>query len=236
MGKKNILLLGVAIIAIGLFVIPSTMSMFVGQHQWYSVRTADSQYDLCQRCHPAEVGEWKANLARGGAHAAYGTANTGCFCHQVNNTKLATFGFNATTTGFTFEVFNESGDINSTAASWEGEWRSNDTQHAAITIDCADCHYNATAQLSKNDSAHKKLYDESVIAGNANTACMACHTMVGLNITMDRNYGGLVINASHTIATNGSYVWAVNVSVNNTARQNSTYWFAPNNTTSVLVE
>jgi hypothetical protein len=32
MDRKSTVLLGVAIVAIGLFIIPSTMSMFVGQH------------------------------------------------------------------------------------------------------------------------------------------------------------------------------------------------------------
>jgi len=35
MKGKNMILLSVAVLAIGLFVLPQTMAMFVGQHQWF---------------------------------------------------------------------------------------------------------------------------------------------------------------------------------------------------------
>ena len=229
MGKKNVLLLGVAIVAIGLFVIPSTMSMFVGQHQWYSVKTPAQQYQLCERCHQAEVGEWTANS---GAHSTYALTGEGCFCHQINETQIAGFGINTSVIGdFGFEIFNESGGINSSNASWLTAWRTQDTPHAAITIGCTDCHVNATAQLANNDSAHKQFQEQatSSAGATANTACMACHTMVGLDITMERNYGGLIIYANHTVDA-GIYNWTVDVSINST-RTNTSTVYAPNSST-----
>ena len=214
MGKKNILLLGIAIVAIGLFVIPSTMSMFVGQHSWYSVRTPAQQYDLCERCHQAEVGEWMSNT---GAHATYRDqySTSGCFCHQVNETQIEGYGIDITNiSAIGFEIFNESGNIGDTDDTWGSEWRTQATPHAAITIACTSCHLNATAQLANDDSAHKAFQDEAVASGNANTACMACHTMIGLNITMERNSGGLIIYGNHTINETGVYLWDVNVSIN----------------------
>ena len=237
MDKKNILILGFAIVAIGLFVIPSTMSMFVGQHRWYSVRTVDDQYDLCERCHAAEVGEWKANT---GAHNAYrveGTVNgtdPGCFCHQINETRLEDYGFTGITE-FNFEIFNESGNISNESTTWSDGWRTNATPHAAITIACVDCHYNATAQLSNEHSAHKQFQNVAVNATladgvkNTNTACLACHTMVGLNITMERVWSGIDISANHTNYTAGN-AWDLTVTINGTKRTNNSTWWAPNGT------
>ena len=90
MKGKNMILLAVAVLAIGLFVLPQTMAMFVGQHTWFSVKTADSQYVMCQKCHVNEVAEWRANT---GAHANYSAdLGGGCFCHQINETALAAYG------------------------------------------------------------------------------------------------------------------------------------------------
>ena len=210
MDRKSTLLLGVAIVAIGLFIIPSTMSMFVGQHRWYSVRTTDAQYDMCQRCHTAEVGEWKANT---GAHAAYQAANPGigCFCHQINESSLGEWGFNTSKVdSYGFVIFNESGSITDTPGTWA--WRNTSTPHAAVTIECVSCHYNATAQLSQDHSAHKEFFEQANAStyGTNNTACMACHTMIGLNITMTRIGSGLDVSATHE----SDYSWTVNVTTN----------------------
>lgn len=234
MDKKSILILGFAIVAIGLFIIPSTMSMFLGQHRFYSVRTANSQYEMCQRCHFAEVGEWQANT---GAHAAYRAwmiedtgVDPGCFCHQVNESALSGFGIDTTEiSNFGYEIFNESGQLNTSKDSWtwtnNTSWRTTDTPHAAITIDCVSCHTNATSQLDNTNEAHRPFFEQSRNTslnpvGNNNTACMACHTMVGLNITMERIEGGLFINANHT----EDYNWTISVTLNNTRTNDSRYW------------
>lgn len=233
--KTNFILLGIAIAAIGVFMIPSTLSMFMGQHRWYSVTSASSQYELCERCHIAEVGEWKANTGAHKAYRAWTVSETGtdpgCFCHQVNQTRLTNFGFNTSLmTQFNFEVFNENGKLNSSRESWNWtngtSWRTQNTPHAAVTIECVDCHYNASAQLNKSNEAHKSFYLQAKNTtlnpyGSNNTACMACHTMVGLNITMSRIRSGIILNATH----NPDYTWTVNVTTNTTEMtSNSTYY------------
>ena len=234
MDKKSIFILGFAIVAIGLFIIPSTMSMFMGSHRWYTVTSASGQYDMCERCHFAEVGEWKANT---GAHSAYSAVmsvdgrDPGCFCHQINATALEEFGINRTAIdNFGYEIFNESGDLNTSIQDdWNESWRTKSTPHAAITIECISCHTNASAQLNNENEAHKPFFDQSrnSSVGSNNTACMACHTMIGLNITMDRVEGGLFINANHT----DDYNWTINVTTNNTRTSESQYW--PANETNV---
>ncbi len=237
MKGNQIILLAFAVIAIGLFVLPNTMSMFVGQHRWFSVRTASQQYDMCERCHFAEVGEWKANT---GAHAAYkayytstagGGHDPGCFCHQVNLTRLTDFYINTTNvSSYGYVFFNQSGNVNNTPSSWANAWRNKTTPHAATTIFCVDCHVNATAQLTNTNEAHNDFFlqTRNVSLNPAvtnNTPCMACHTMVGLNVTMNRLHGGLIINATHS----ANYTWTVNVTLNTTRTTNSSYW-PPNST------
>jgi hypothetical protein len=234
---KSIILLGFAVVAIGIFIIPSTLSMFVGQHQWFSVRTAENQYDLCERCHAAEVGEWQANRARGGAHSSYlnegSSEDPGCFCHQVNDSRLSEYGIDTSNIdAFNFEIFNESGSLDGSAAEFANAWRTNNTPHAAITIACVDCHLNASSQLNNTNEAHKTFFNASLNVAAAsddiseNTACLACHTMVGLNITMERIESGITIVANHTNYT--SEGWDLDISINRTDRtSNSTYW-APN--------
>jgi len=230
MDKKSLLILGFAIVAIGLFIIPSTMSMFMGQHRWFTVTDAEGQYDMCERCHVAEVGEWRANT---GAHSAYMDENgedPGCFCHQINASALESYGINRTEiNNFNYEIFNGTGQLNrSDKEEWNASWRTTKTPHAALTIDCISCHANASDQLLNPDEAHGPFFEQARNStlnpvGNNNTACMACHTMIGLNITMERIEGGLFINANHTT----DYNWTINVTLNNTRTNQSQYW-APN--------
>ena len=223
MKGKNMILLSFAVLAIGLFVLPQTMAMFVGQHTWFSVRTSVGQKELCIRCHEGEVAEWETNYAKHGAHSQYyQDTGTHCFCHQINASELNADWKLADVDQHGFIHWNESGDVLN-KSTWS--FRTNDTPHAALVVLCTDCHRNASAQLNNSNSAHKVFYDETLNQPdtNNNTACMACHTMVGLNITMERIKSGIEIVANHTGYTYPT--WTVNASINTTNRTiNSTYW------------
>ena len=217
MKGKNMILLSVAVIAIGLFVLPQTMAMFVGQHTWFSVRTSESQYELCEKCHVNDVAEWRANT---GAHATYNADHPGCFCHQINETALQEFGLTRAMApgayGKNFEHWNNTGNVTGPGTDWY--WRSNNTPHAAVIIDCVDCHYTEMEQINNPDSAHYAFWNQTKGSDNTdnNTACMACHTHTHLNITWTR-IEGLIIDANHTDATaTGADAWDVTVDVDDT--------------------
>ena len=219
MKGKYILLLSCSILAIGLFVLPSAVSMFVGQHTWYSVKNPDDMEELCAKCHQPEVDEWNMNLAQGGAHATFDTnyaGTSGCsICHQVNETILETdYGLNITSLkGYNFEDFTQEGLTNTSAsADFQGKWRSQATPHAAIKVDCGDCHYNATVQLESSTSAHSDFYNQSTGASTDSSACIGCHTMTNINITWYK-FGGLNINASINTTTE---TWDIDVTTNTT--------------------
>jgi len=68
LGNKTLVLV-IAVLAVGLFVLPSALSLFAGQHTFVRGATVD-----CAKCHQAEAGE----LSAGVAHAD----RTCGFCHQ----------------------------------------------------------------------------------------------------------------------------------------------------------
>ncbi|MBA1342486.1 MAG: hypothetical protein C5S52_02690 [ANME-2 cluster archaeon] len=225
MKGKNMILLSVAVLAIGLFVLPQTMAMFVGQHTWFSVRTAENEYDMCEKCHINEVAEWNANNDEGGAHSRYvAEYGEGCFCHQINTTRLEEYHLtdaNSNISEFGFEIWSEMDTLND-SANWA--WRPTTTPHAAVIVDCVDCHYNESQQIANTNSAHYAFWNQTKNAENTdnNTACMACHTHTHLNITWVR-LSGINIVANHTDATALPYdAWDINVTINETLDYNTT--------------
>ena len=353
--KKGIFLLGFAVLAIGIFVLPSTMSMFVGQHNWYSVQTESQRDTVCKRCHLAEYQEFEANQ---GAHKTFKDdqqLGAGCvMCHSVNVTALEDWGINVTSlsneanatgtftftdnvtdgelvnitisgTTYTFE-FNDTGGsaitsgyiavnisdlLNTTAAAnlsvaingntstdtdvtatnptnvtvlltadtagavgnnigtttnctnatwsastlrggfvskmehfnpsgldaddYSAAWRTTSSPHAAITVDCVDCHWNASQQLLNDNEAHTAFYQSTINGSdpftangstgisNPSAACIACHTHTSLNITFVRAIG-MNITANHTTGDWNMSTFEVNSSVyNTTSNFNETY-------------
>jgi len=56
-------LLAVAVVATGIFALPSTVSLFRGQHSWYEL-SADGNNVPCEKCHAGICDE----MASTGAH------------------------------------------------------------------------------------------------------------------------------------------------------------------------
>jgi len=76
-GNKTLVLV-VAVLAVGLFVMPSALSLFAGQHTFIGPTDVN-----CAKCHGAETGELQA-----------GTVHTGMACSACHQTNKA--GFNKT--------------------------------------------------------------------------------------------------------------------------------------------
>jgi len=161
LGNKTLVLVA-AVLAVGLFVMPSALSLFAGQHTFVSGATVD-----CAKCHGAEASELTAGGPHGGANPMP-CEN----CHQ------------------------------SLAAGYD-----NQTEHAAISPQCIVCHGaysanaggNVTKELLSDAEAHMEFYqgaDEAGLEQGANEACIACHTMIGTNITWQRATT-LVFTAGH---------------------------------------
>jgi hypothetical protein len=195
--KKKTVLLGVAVLVIGLIIMPNTISMFKNQHTWQQT----SQI-VCTSCHAdikAEL-ESSSNYHHNATLLGVATTEDACkYCHQT-------------------EFGNDTGSHGNW--SWES---SQSAVHAAFSVECLDCHggsavnddpaavdiadeFNATSI-----EAHKPLYDNasaSNILEGANEACIACHTGIniqdggyfiynyGLNITANETSGSWIVTFS----------------------------------------
>ena len=194
MNTNKIALLAIAVVAIGIFALPSTVSLFSGQHSWYGLDDSGSQVP-CMKCHGDIDDEMTDDL--NGVHTTL--ASPGCDCHRVSGTGVA--------------------DGDGTGDSEPGT-----TSHAAETIACMICHeydtrtgenypfaggfnttkayagtgvpgtdqYNYSWDDGVNDSlsgiraAHNDFITESIksdLMTDSNEACIACHTRIGVNIT-----------------------------------------------------
>lgn len=182
----------IAIIGIGLFILPSTLSMFAGQHSWY----APSERGIpCDKCHFLERDEL---MGSGGPHSP----NSGLTTYNSSANYNGTPGFVG---GLVFwggddpndrcygchqvgANFPASSPLNATNTSWGDR---NDTVHAAVVIYCVDCHSWVDDALNESLSAHQEFYyglntTEGLLKGG-NSACIGCHTSVGVNISWTRN-------------------------------------------------
>mgnify|MGYP000200478961 FL=1 len=203
--------MGIAVVAVGLFALPSTVSLFSGQHTWYALD--DSNLMPCKKCH-ADVYEelcasgfhkWDGGNFSQGGDSGDTPSDFACYgCHRAN----ASITYAAVGT--------------SAAAVTPGK-----QAHAASTVACMLCHqYNASQAVSDDTSAgtgsnasalsgffaggfsdpytgtgpynytgggstgehaaHQRFIETAINwtkMEDANEACIACHTHVPVNIT-----------------------------------------------------
>ncbi|MDD5473031.1 MAG: hypothetical protein PHU34_02665 [Candidatus Methanoperedens sp.] len=203
--NNKILLLAIAVISVGLFAMPSTLSLFAGQHTFYN----GSQVN-CNKCHQDIYNEM---TSAGVSTAHRTTALQACQgCHLTGN--ISQVPFNATS--------NMSWYNNSIAG--------NPNAHAAITLECVACHQGVPAEFNNTAEAHVPFYlnssytintsaglnavNQTVIQLNgANTACVGCHTHIAMNVTWIRTKGYSIVANE----TTGSYsiTYSTNTTANN---------------------
>ena len=196
MNTNKIALMAIAVVAIGIFALPSTVSLFAGQHTWYDLNPTGSQVP-CMKCHgdiAAEMDDHTLN----GVHRNLSSPT--CDCHRVNKTGTR-LGTGVAIGGL------RNGTLNAGT-----------TSHAAETIACMVCHeefnsnptypfaggfnqtvvykgidtnlqrykYNSTTGTGGERAAHNDFIREAIndtLMTDSNEACIACHTRIGVNIT-----------------------------------------------------
>lgn len=191
--NSKILLLSIAVISVGLFAMPSTLSLFSGQHTF---RTGDNV--SCEKCHADIYSEIGGALNQVHTTANFtGSGGSGCQgCHRTGTIGQIVLGNDTNNGTFTQNI------------------STNANAHAAVTLECVACHTAVAARISGSEEAHKAYYYASNYSANnsviqlkgANTACIGCHTHVRVNLTWKRltDYN---VTAN---ATTGS--WSVNIS------------------------
>jgi len=227
----KIALIVVLLLAIGVLVLPSTVSLFAGQHYWYDIDPSGNQIP-CQKCH-ADVFE---ELNNSPYHLGQGTPGVAdeqdcTYCHQAN-------------TSITYA----SGDGTSAQAGLEA--------HAASTIACMYCHGQQAigAPIAggfglsdlTNDTgayaAHKDFVDSASLLSDIlldeNEACVACHTHVAVKINFthykamdfDVNWDetlGMYATSNYTINTSTkviNVIWGNTTGSGFTSYPGSTLW------------
>jgi len=242
--------MGIAVASVGMFALPSTVSLFSGQHDWYDIGDTGDKLP-CIKCH-ADVYE---EYLQTDAHYTLGNntdPNAACYaCHRAN--KSITYAQGGTASG--------DGEGGSTATAGQ-------QAHAASTVACMLCHQYSASSASNysvntsqgpfaggfsqavnstsvydyvnpsiTGSGSRAAHDEFVkgaITGtmsgtnnmeDANEACIACHTHVPVKINWTHAYS-LEFNATYgeslppTHFTVGN--WSVNGTSVNTSYGNAT--------------
>ena len=213
--NKNLMLV-VAIVGIGLFVLPSTLSMFAGQHSWYDPRTSTGI--PCEKCHYLEKEELAAS--EGPHDPDYtGLLNTSA---QYNMTHLGQPGGTDFWGGDTvndrcYGCHQTTGSINQTNILLRDDWNnSRNYTHAAVAVFCTDCHPWVKDELINTSAAHKPFYEDISGAGGNDTimlkkenqVCLGCHTHVGVNISWTRaeyvSYDIVANKSGYTVTWNAT--------------------------------
>jgi hypothetical protein len=212
MKSQKIVLMAVAVIAIGIFALPSTVSLFSGQHSWYDLGAvidgASGRNNVpCEKCHADIADEMISgengvhrNLTCAMCHRTPFTNYTYARGHYERGTLLGTQPPRPGQEAHAASVV-ECMDCHDGAGD-KGTGHEPDREYAAK---CLDCHqggysadfiaaggFNLTPQSydTGTKAAHKQFVhdaiDEPLMEG-ANEACIACHTRVGVNITWTKN-------------------------------------------------
>jgi len=160
--NSKILILSVAVVAVGLFAMPSTLSLFSGQHTWYD--TADIP---CKKCHQDIYDELTTqSVYHGKFEASYGNACARC--------HVAAGDYNSTTGAATYNKtganMSKQAWIAYTSKTTNISGQVNYSAHAAITVECLACHgtgnltqgSNSPLRLMSDQEAHRPFYYASV--------------------------------------------------------------------------
>lgn len=203
--NSKILILSIAVISVGLFAMPSTLSLFAGQHTFINGSSVD-----CKKCHQDIYNE----LTTGGSTAHLTTQLQACQgCHKTGNITQVIFNSTQNMTWFNTSI------------------KGNANAHAAVTLECVSCHQGVGIELSGSQEAHTQFYwnssntinssvggvnavNNTVISlRGANTACVGCHTHITTNVTWIRTKGYNMVANESTGAYNITF--SMNTTTNN---------------------
>ncbi|MCZ7355988.1 MAG: cytochrome c3 family protein [Candidatus Methanoperedens sp.] len=191
----KLMLIGLAIAAVGLVALPQTLALFVGQHNFYdtisnNVYGGGTTTNIpCGKCHADIFAELKQPGGVNAAHRAYGCEG----CHMTT-------------------AMQKEGIVNGPPDLTGGQF------HAAASPACLDCHnasfepgLNATNILNGPEEVHKPFANaasNSSLLKGANEACIACHTHVAVDINWTKAYK-IAFDAQENMSSDGSRTWTV---------------------------
>jgi hypothetical protein len=244
MVSKKVALLSIAVLVIGIFALPSTMSLFAGQHVWYDLSAGINEVP-CEKCHADVVNEMQSD--QNGAHR-----NLTCaMCHRTifANYTYASGAGSGSIPGKEVHaaaviecmhchgIYRDFGKWNHwndpeysvcTKCHWSGGYIDFISAGGFGIEDPANPGFNTTPNDTGKNAAHKKFVLDAIndtTMSGANEACLACHTMIGVKINWTHAQSlefNIDIGDPMTTGT-GVHNWTMSDwSVNGTA--NATVW------------
>ncbi len=182
MGNK-IILIGIAIAAIGLVALPQTLALFAGQHNFYDTIGLGAAAIPCEKCHADISSELNQPGSVNAVHKALGCAG----CHvtvapQKEGLKQGPGGqFHAAASPACLDCHGGTGPG-----------------------------LSAMEILTGSEEVHKPFANQSnnsLLLKGANEACISCHTHVAVDINWTKAYK-ISFNAKEN-ATTGAHEWTV---------------------------
>lgn len=166
-GSNNSVLLTIAVIAIGIYFLPTTLTIFSGQHTFYNGPNVS-----CRKCH-SDIYDEIFNSPTGTPHLSFGQ---NCIaCHRTGRVIMMP------SYGGTFGAKGVNISKNSP-----------DVAHSAVTVECVFCHNLIPNEINSSSESHKNYYNssnQSTLLKGGNEACIGCHTHTTVNITWVRSTG-----------------------------------------------
>ncbi len=196
--EKGLLLITISL-ALGVLVLPSTLSIFSGEHQWYNLSTPYGA--KCLKCHADVYDELTAGAYHDTVDGTPGFSGTECYyCHRANASITYANGSSST---------------------------SGNEAHAASTISCGYCHFNSSNVYGApvaggfglsnlaNDTGVNSTHFELAVGTSVGSdvypgeteACVFCHTTVWVKINFT-SYTSYNITANNTVSGSQSQ-WSV---------------------------
>ncbi|MDD5474660.1 MAG: hypothetical protein PHU34_11030 [Candidatus Methanoperedens sp.] len=196
--NSKIILLSMAVIATGLFAMPTTLSLFAGQHSFVAPDNV-----TCAKCHQ----DIYDSIQSSDMHRSVGTAGLAwndpananalgiCVgCHRVSDTYTNVTGIPSNSLGY----------FNTTPTSLGY----GNTHTMVVTLECVQCHDQVPGKFLDANETHQPFYLEAlngttnytIPLKGANEACLGCHshTVVTLNWTRPTGYNvNITENSSH---------------------------------------
>ncbi len=165
MNGKGISLLAIAVVAIGTFALPNTVSLFSGQHTWYDLSGQGNDVP-CEKCHADIAEEMESGIGPHMNETGHGRLECGD-CHRVfpivhKNTSFATY---------TYASENGTGAQPGVEA------------HAASTVACMYCHSGNESGTFDTTGCTCHLSPEGMFIGHegrykTHEDCDRCHHTV----------------------------------------------------------
>ncbi|MEA3488639.1 MAG: hypothetical protein U9R10_05255 [Euryarchaeota archaeon] len=214
MNTSKIMLMGIAVVAMGIFALPSTVSLFAGQHSWYDLSesvggTSGVNNVPCEKCHQDIGDEMKSG--GNGVHRDL----TCAMCHRAPFTgytyarghyEHGTLGTQPPRPGQEAHAASAIACMDCHAAYDPPLMNSPHTKDREYSGKCGNCHLNGNYGAGclaaggfgltpyESDTGTNATHKQFVLGASgdtlmegANEACIACHTRIGVNITWTKS-------------------------------------------------